>query len=171
MNINISDFNKNYNAKVNYKIIGFGNIFMSDDGIGIKIIEELRKSNFTENYENTVLIDGGTSAIDLIFTIQESESDKVIIIDAVDAGQNTGEVVKFKLNDICEFSGRNFNSFSLHDLNLAEIFNLMKSLNIKSDITIIGIKPKIIEYGEELSPEIKEKIPEIILKIKEELTE
>ncbi|MCL5771533.1 MAG: hydrogenase maturation protease [Actinobacteria bacterium] len=170
MSFNVSNFNENYIAKVNYKIIGFGNIYMSDDGIGIKIIDELRKSNFLKNYKNTELIDGGTSAIDLIFIIQESQYNKIIIIDAVDAGQNIGEIVKFKLNDIYEFSGKDFRSFSLHDLNLAEIFNLIKSLNIKSDITIIGIKPKIIKYGEELSPEIKEKIPEIILKIKEELT-
>jgi Ni,Fe-hydrogenase maturation factor len=35
-------------------------------------------------------------------------------------------------------------------------------MKLKTDITIIGIKPLNIEFGEELSPEIQEKIPEII---------
>ncbi|MHB1253783.1 MAG: hydrogenase maturation protease [Candidatus Humimicrobiaceae bacterium] len=150
------------------KIIGFGNIFMSDDGIGVKIIEELGRVNFCTDFKNIEIIDGATSGIDLLFTL--SNLDKVIIIDALDAGQADGEVVKFKLNDIADMSGKKIKSFSLHDLSLDEVFNLMKSLKICPDITIIGIKPKIIEYGDKLSPELECKIPEIILMIKQEIS-
>jgi hydrogenase maturation protease len=149
------------------KIIGFGNIFMSDDGIGVKIIEELGRINFCTDFKNTEIIDGATSGIDLLFTL--NNLDKVIIIDAIDAGQEVGEVVKFKLTDIDNMPGKTVKSFSLHDLHLDEIFNLMKSLKIYPDITIIGIKPKIIEYGDKLSPEIECRIPEIILMIKKEI--
>ncbi|MCE5329726.1 hydrogenase maturation protease [bacterium] len=167
MSMHNSDSASNNAANINYKIIGFGNIFMSDDGIGIRVIEELNKINFSEDYRNVVLIDGGTSGIDLIFTLKES--DRVIIIDAVDAGQDTGEIVKFKLNRLSEFNEKKFRSFSLHDISLAEVFNLMRSLNINPDITIIGIKPKLIDYGEKISPEIECKIPEIIFQIKQEI--
>jgi len=162
-----SDSGRNLLAAVNYKIIGFGNIFMSDDGIGIRVIEELNKMNFSDSYRNVTVIDGGTSGIDLILTLQKS--DRIIIIDALDAGQDVGEIVKFKFDRLSEFHEKKIKSFSLHDLGLAEVFNLIKSLNINPDITIIGIKPRLIDYGEKISPELKCKIPEIISQIKQEI--
>ncbi|MDD5659438.1 MAG: hydrogenase maturation protease [Actinomycetota bacterium] len=150
-----------------YKVIGFGNMFMSDDGIGIRVIEELNKMNFSDDHKNVVLIDGGTSGIDLILTIKES--DKVIIIDAVDVGQDIGEVVKFKANKIEKFDEKRLKSCSLHDLNLTQVFDLMNSLDVNFDITVIGIKPKVIGYGEKISPEIECKIPEIISNVIQEI--
>jgi hydrogenase maturation protease len=149
------------------KIIGFGNIFMSDDAIGIKVIEELEKIKCSEGLNNIEIINGSTSGIDLLFTLKSL--DKVIIIDALDAGQAEGEVVKFRLNDIANKPFKKVKSFSLHDLSLDEVFALMKSLELYPDITIIGIKPKYISFGDKLSPEIKCKIPEIIMLIKQEL--
>ena len=149
------------------KIIGFGNIFMSDDAVGIKIIEELERTDFCSYFNNVKIIDGSTSGIDLLFTLDNL--DKVIIVDAVDAGQADGEVVKFKLSDISNMPGKTVKSFSLHDLRLEEVFALMKSLKMTPDITIIGIKPKVIAFGDKLSPEIECRIPEIILLIRQEL--
>ncbi len=140
---------------------------MSDDAIGIKIIEELSKTDFCTYSNNIEIIDGSTSGIDLLFTL--GNQDRVIIVDAVDAGQADGEVVKFKLSDIINMPGKTVKSFSLHDLGLEEVFALMKSLKVCPDITIIGIKPKVITYGDKLSPEIESKIPEIILLIRQEL--
>jgi len=149
------------------KIIGFGNIFMGDDGIGIKIIEELKKEKYSSYFKNIEIIDGATSGIDLLFTL--SNFDKVIIIDAVDAGQADGEVVKFKLKDIENMNNKTVRSFSLHGIRLNEVFNIMNSLKIYPDITIIGIKPKTITYSDKLSPEIESKIPELILMIRQEI--
>jgi len=160
-------YNKGDSEPGPVKIIGFGNIFMGDDGIGIKIIEELKKVKSSGDFNNVEIIDGATSGIDLLFNL--SNSDKVIIIDAIDAGQADGEVVKFKLNEIKSMEGKTFRSFSLHDLHLDEVFNLMSSLKIFPDITIIGIKPKIIDYSDKLSYEIERRIPEIIQMVKKEI--
>ena len=67
-----------------------------------------------------------------------------------------------KEKDIEHFCNEGILSLSLHDLNLADILKLARAMKLKTDITIIGIKPLNIEFGEELSPEIQEKIPEII---------
>ncbi|MHB1347240.1 MAG: hydrogenase maturation protease [Candidatus Humimicrobiaceae bacterium] len=162
---------KIYNAGITkpktVKVIGFGNVFMADDGIGIKIIEELEKIKFSGGLENIEIINGATSAVDLLFKL--SNPDMAIIIDAIDAGQAEGEIVKFKPNEIEDVQGRTIKSFSLHDLGLEEVFRLMRSLKIFPDITIIGVKPLIIDYREKLSPEIESRIPEIILMIKQEI--
>ncbi|MBM3702471.1 MAG: hydrogenase maturation protease [Actinobacteria bacterium] len=145
------------------KIIGFGNKYRSDDGIGIRVVEELER---LDSFKNIEIIDGGTSGTNLIFLLKDCR--KVIIIDAVDTGQNIGDVVNIKVNDIEEFIKRGYKSLSLHDLNLVDIFSLLKVLKINADISIIGVRPKNIDFGDRLSPEIEEKIPEIISIIKKE---
>ena len=164
--ISENDSNKSASIKTNVKIIGFGNRYRSDDGIGIRVVEELEKLDYLKN-RNIEIIDGGTSETDLIFLIKDSG--KVIIIDAIDAGQNIGDVVNIQVNDVEEFIKRDYKSLSLHDLNIADILKLIKTLKINADISIIGVKPKNIDFGDILSPEIDKKIPEIISIIKKEI--
>ena len=101
------------------KIIGFGNIMMGDDGIGIRVIEEIQKNGVFEDNKNIEVIDGGTSGVDLVFMIQQA--DKAVIIDAVDAGQQTGEIVIFSPENIREIKKKKkgLKSFSLHDIDLS----------------------------------------------------
>ncbi|MBM3706515.1 MAG: hydrogenase maturation protease [Actinobacteria bacterium] len=155
------------------KIIGFGNIFMGDDGVGIKAIEALRESikqndRYRDN-KDIEIVDGGTSGVDLVFLIRDAK--KVIIVDAVDAGQQVGQIVTFIPEDIKgNFKKRAiFKSFSLHDMNLAEIFELIKTLKLDTEIKIIGIKPKKVGYSDSLSGEIEAKIPDLVSMIYEEL--
>jgi hydrogenase maturation protease len=148
------------------KIIGFGNIYMGDDGVGIRVIEKIKEQGIFDDYDNVEVIDGGTSGVDLIFFLQQA--DKIIIIDAVDAGQGTGEIVTFNIGDVVDFGNKVTKSFSLHDINLKEVFELIRNLKIEKDLKIIGINPKEVDYCEKLSPQIENKIPQIIAIIKKE---
>ena len=149
------------------KIIGFGNIFMGDDGVGVRVIEELQKQQVFKDIENIELVDGGTSGVDLVFMLQNAG--KAIIIDAVDAGQKIAQIVVFSPQEIKEFKKKIFKSYSLHDIDLAEAFELVRTLNLPTAIKIIGIKPKKIGYSDKLTPEIENQIPNIIIKVKEEV--
>ena len=150
-----------------FKVIGFGNILMGDDGIGPRVIEELRKDELLGNNENVIFLDCGTSGIDLIFMI--NENDNLIIIDAIDAGQEVAEIVKFDIGDVNSFIKKDIVSYSIHDIGLAEVLSLMKSMNIKIKAKLIGIKPKSIEFCDKLTEEIESKIPDIIKVVKEEI--
>lgn len=161
-----SRYNIDNIARTSVKIIGFGNKFRSDDGIGLVVIEELEKLDIASN-KNIEIIDGGTSGSDLIFHLKECP--RVIIVDALDAGQASGEVISIREKDIDKFGNGEISSLSLHDLNLADILKLSRALKLKTNITIIGIKPINMEFGEELSPEIKSKIPEIISEVEKAL--
>ncbi|MCL5070796.1 MAG: hydrogenase maturation protease, partial [Actinobacteria bacterium] len=90
-----------------------------------------------DDYDNVEVIDGGTSGVDLVFYLQQA--DKVIIIDAVDAGQGVGEIVAFNIGEIKYFGNKVITSFSFHDINLKEVFELIRALKIKKDLKIIGI--------------------------------
>ncbi|HAX17930.1 MAG TPA: hypothetical protein DCY00_04975 [Actinobacteria bacterium] len=159
------DFQEKSSGRKLFKVIGFGNRYMGDDAIGPLIIDELKKDKTFENNDHVVLLDCETSGIDLIFMVNENEN--IIIIDAIDAGQDVGEIVIFDIDDVDTFISKDIRSFSMHDIGLAEAFNIMKSMNIKINARLIGIKPKSIEFGDGLSKEIELKIPAIIKAVKD----
>ncbi|MCJ7473076.1 MAG: hydrogenase maturation protease [Actinobacteria bacterium] len=148
------------------RVIGFGNIYRSDDGIGIRVIEDISRSGGIKDIE---LIDGGTSGIDLIFYLQNS--DLVIIIDAVDAGQQNAGIVVIKPYDIEKFQEIPFRSYSLHDFDLSEALTLAKKIGTRAQIIIIGIKPENTDFGEKLTSEIEKKIPRIISIVRQMICE
>jgi hydrogenase maturation protease len=160
---NISD-NDRY-MKTDVTIIGFGNKYRSDDGIGIRVVEELKK---LDSFKEIEIIDGGTSGTDLLFLAKECK--KIIIIDAIDTGKDTGQVVCVKTSDIEEFIKEDHKSLSLHDLNLCDILKIIRELKIDTEILIIGVKPENTDFGEGLSPGVEEKIPGIISRIKKEIS-
>ena len=162
--------NKDFNiiARTTVKIIGFGNKYLSDDGIGPIVVEKLEKIGFSKD-KNIEIINLATSGTDLIFHIRECP--RIIIIDALDAGQKPGKVIRIKEEDIEKYCSKGILSLSLHDLGLADILKLSRALKLKTDITIIGVKPLNIEFGERLSAEIEEKIPEIISLVDQTLKE
>jgi len=73
-------------------ILGFGNPVRADDGVGIYVIEELKKQ--LGSNESISIFDMGTSAFEVLFKIKGHE--RIILVDAV---INTNEPVgtAFKL--------------------------------------------------------------------------
>ncbi|MBX2877254.1 MAG: hydrogenase maturation protease [Saprospiraceae bacterium] len=67
-------------------VLGFGNPVRADDGVGIYVIEELKKK--LGEVENVSIFDMGTSAFEVLFQLKGH--DKIILVDAV---INTGEAV------------------------------------------------------------------------------
>ena len=67
-------------------VLGFGNPVRADDGVGIYVIEQLKKQLGAK--ENLSIFDMGTSAFEVLFQLKGHE--KIILVDAV---INTGEAV------------------------------------------------------------------------------
>ena len=60
---------------VNIAIVGIGNILLSDDGVGVYAVNELKRSY--DLPDNVDLIDGGTMGLDLLPFIEGK--DRVIL--------------------------------------------------------------------------------------------
>jgi hydrogenase maturation protease len=149
--------------EIRYRIvvIGIGNLLMKDEGIGIHVIQELEKLNLPSNVK---LIDGGTSP-DLVAYLQAE--DKVIIIDAAKAGGEPGAIYRFKPEDTKRERSA---LYSAHQLSLIESLSMAHlSGSAPEEVIIIGIEPKEIGLGMELSPKIRQKMPKIIEVVKDEL--
>ncbi|TAL25813.1 MAG: HyaD/HybD family hydrogenase maturation endopeptidase [Nitrospirae bacterium] len=144
-------------------ILGIGNILMSDEGVGIRSIEELeRRFKFPENVE---LLDGGTSGIELLSYI--SSRDYLIVIDSVKSGLPPGTVVKIEGEDVpAKFRTR----ISPHQLGLSDILAAARLTDeLPKQMVLFGIEPKKIGVGLELSQEVKKNFDKLLNVVIEEV--
>ena len=128
-------------------VIGIGNLLLMDEGIGVHTINELEKHDLPESIE---IYDGGTGGFKLIDLMQGAA--RVIFIDAVDTGKAPGSVTIFSAEEV--HSLYNKKKYSLHDTDLMEIIKMAEMLGNPPMIEIVGIQPKIINYGTTLSNEL-----------------
>jgi len=135
-------------------VIGVGNLLLRDEGIGIHAVKALQEMELPDD---VVTIDGGTSP-DLIAYSRAGA--KLIIIDAAKAGGEPGAIYRFLPGDLAA-SGAMFTS--AHELGVEENLKLMSLMkNEPAETVIIGVEPKEIDWGLELSPELQQKLPDII---------
>ncbi len=143
-------------------VLGIGNILLKDEGVGVRVIEHLKEYNLPKEVE---LVDGGTATLSLfpIFT----ETDYLIVIDAVKGKMSPGTTYRLGLNDLMPTKRA---SISLHDLGLLEALDMAKKIGKSpKSVVIFGIEPKEMNWGIELSPEINRKLPQIARLVIEEI--
>ena len=141
-------------------ILGVGNSFRRDDGIGPAVIQALQNASKLQSVD---LLDGGTDGFSLLECIKEY--DETLVVDAVDMGLAAGEIRMFspaeaKLTIQAD-------ALSTHGFGMAEVIALMETLGIETELHILGVQVKDISFGEEMSLEVSEKIPEIIERVEE----
>ncbi|MEI6125323.1 MAG: HyaD/HybD family hydrogenase maturation endopeptidase [Pseudomonadota bacterium] len=144
-------------------IIGLGNILLRDEGVGVRVIEQLKKNySFSPSIN---IIDGGTLGFALINEIQDCE--KLIIVDAVKAGEKPGTIYKFSREDI---ELKIPVAVSVHDVGFLEVLNQWKMLGVCPAVVFFGIEPyDISSFDMSLSSLMQEKIPKLVGLILEEL--
>lgn len=143
-------------------ILGVGNVLLSDEGVGVHVANELMKMEFPPNVS---IVEGGTDGFRLLNVI--TEADRLIVVDAVRGGAEPGSIYRFNIADV-----RNCPSgfkTSVHQIGILEVIDLSGLIGKTPNTTVIGVEPKSLEMGMELSHEIKEKIPRIIELIFDEL--
>jgi hydrogenase maturation protease len=135
-------------------VIGVGNLLQKDEGIGIHAVQSLQEMDLPPDIK---LIDGGTSPDLIAYT---RAGDKMIIIDAARAGGQAGTIYRFKPEDLAAEKG---SLASVHELGVVQNLSLLSLTgNEPREIVIIGIEPGEIGWGLELSPDLQQKLPEIV---------
>jgi len=121
------------------------------------------------NNANVKIIDAGTYP-DFLSLVEDS-TDKLIIVDAVKTGDRPGTIYRFSSDDLDLDSTL---PVSAHDMGVLDSLKTMALFNRQPKSTVvIGVEPKKIDFGLDLSPEIEDKLPgmiEIVLKEIEETT-
>jgi hydrogenase maturation protease len=143
-------------------VLGVGNILLSDEGAGVRVIEELQKRSLPDCVE---VVDGATRAMELVDIIRGRR--KVIIVDAVAAGSEPGAVFRFGPEQLAELRQM---SVSVHDIGVHEaIFFLGLTGELPEDITFYGIQPRSLALHEGLTPEVAAASDKVVTFVLEEL--
>lgn len=135
-------------------VMGVGNVLLSDEGLGVRFLDELSKRTLPENVE---LLEGGTAGLELIHLIQEV--DFLIIIDAVNAKAEPGALFRFQPEDLQVFPEKFEVSF--HQVGIIEVLNMAPLLGQVPQTLIFGVQPKSLEWGMDISPEIQALFPRL----------
>lgn len=135
-------------------ILGVGNLILRDEGVGVHAVRELEKRDLPAHVE---VIDGGTYLMDLLGVIQEAE--RIIVIDALKGGGEPGTIYRVKPDDLMAEGER---TLSLHQVGLLDVLGMVKQLGGDPHAVIIGVEPKEISWGMELTPEVEAKLPKVI---------
>lgn len=143
-------------------ILGVGNVLLSDEGLGVHVANELINMDLPPGVS---VVEGGTDGFSLLNVI--TEADRLIVVDAIRGGAEPGSVYRFDIDDV-----RNCPSgfkTSVHQIGILEVIDLSGLIGKTPFTTVIGVEPKSLNMGMELSPEIKAKIPRVIELIFDEL--
>jgi len=135
-------------------VVGMGNLIYRDEGVGVHVIEEMKKMELPRHVE---LLDIGTSTMDLIAYLDGVK--KLIVIDAMKAGGTPGTLYRCGPEDLLP---KEEGPVSLHEIGLLETLAIAKKKGLEIDTVVIGVEPKVFDWGMELSEEVKDRIPDII---------
>ena len=137
-------------------ILGVGCILFSDEGFGVRVVEEMEKQY--EFSENVSVVDGGVLGVNLLGVI--SQPDHLIVVDAIFNKGNPGDLYRLEGEQIPQrIRAKN----SLHQVDLLEALTLCQALDKVPETVIIGIEPEDIEtLSVELTPTTKAKVDKVI---------
>ena len=137
-------------------VIGIGNEFRGDDGVGIYVATRLKEINLT----GILVIEQSGEGTSLLESFKGH--DNIIIVDAAQSGTHPGTIHIIEINkqplprDL--FRG----GFS-HAFGLAEAIELGKNLSqLPQRLQIYGIEARSFELGEQMSDEVKNGAEQVI---------
>ena len=137
-------------------VLGIGNIIMSDDGAGVRVVQRLAEE-FRFPPEVMVL-DGGTLGLDLLPELEGVE--KLIVVDAVETGKPPGTLVRLTGDDV---SIAVETKVSPHQMGLKDLLaaaSLQGSL--PGELVLLGIQPARVETGTVLSPAVAARLESLM---------
>jgi hydrogenase maturation protease len=138
-------------------VLGLGNILMSDEGIGVYIIERLQKQ--AAKFPSAEFIDAGTGGMNVLHLIANRK--KAVIVDCAIMGTKPGTIKRFTPDDVK--SVKNISHLSLHDVDILKVLELSKQLGeCPCEVIIFGIEPAKIEQGGKTSAALAAKINEYV---------
>jgi hydrogenase 3 maturation protease len=142
-------------------ILGVGSELRADDIAGILVAQQLEGSidQISKAIDLKVFL-GYTAPENLSGEIRKYGPSHILIIDTADIGKMPGEVAVFTPEDSGGIS------FSTHKLPIKVLAQyLTQSINCR--IIILGIQPKTLEFGKDVSKEVSSAVKDVSEAIKE----
>ncbi len=150
--------------KPHVTILGIGNILLTDEGFGVRVIEKLfDEYAFPENVD---VVEGGVLGIHLLGTL--SKADHLIVVDAVKNKQPPGTLYRLEKEELPE---RILMKNSLHQTDFLETLTLCQMIDKAPEtIVVLGAEPEDIEtHSVELTPVVAARVEDTVEMVLREL--
>jgi hydrogenase maturation protease len=133
-------------------VIGLGNEWRSDDGVGLEVARRLHGKS----------LDG-----EPIGLVQALNGDgEVVLVDAVSSGAPPGTVHRFEAGST-PLPAQLFGASSTHALGLAEAVELARALGcLPARVTVYGIEGAAFSFGNGLSPEVADAADRVVEEVR-----
>lgn len=144
-------------------ILGVGNILLSDEGVGVRVVEYLdQRYSFPDNVR---LVDGGVLGVRLMGII--GTTDFLIVVDAVCNRGAPGAL--YRLSDE-QVPRRVLAKQSMHQLDLPEVLALCTAIDKNPRVVVVGVEPEdITTMDVALTPTIAARVPDLAAMVLAEL--
>jgi hydrogenase maturation protease len=135
-------------------VLGLGNILLSDEGVGVRVIERLR------------VMDGGTLGLKLLPDVEDAT--RLLVVDAVQARQPPGTLMRLTSDDIPIFLDTS--KISPHQESLQDILALATLRGaLPEEVILWSVQIGSMEVSLELSPPVAAQVDVLAGKVLEEL--
>lgn len=120
-------------------VLGVGNILLSDEGIGVRIVEALEERYHLP--ECVEVLDGGTAGMELIGPM--ADRDHLIIADVVLSSQKPGSILVLRDAEVPALFTR---KISPHQLGLSDVLSALHLTDeFPQKLSLVGIVPDSLE--------------------------
>ena len=145
-------------------VLGLGNPFMADEGIGVYLVDRLVSA--AERCSGVDFIDAGTGGMSVLHLIEGRG--KAIFIDCAFMNEVPGTLRRFTPEEVR--STKVLAHQSLHDADLLRILSLAEQLGqCPEEVVIFGIQPEVVEMRQGLSVSLMDKTEYYLSEILSEL--
>ncbi len=135
---------------MNILVAGLGNLLLKDDGVGVHAVRELAR----RVPSGVVAAEIGCAILDGLHLIEAA--DKVLALDAMQAGGAPGEIYAFRLEDVENPPVKP----SLHDYGLRAAFEFLPGR--RPEVLVLGVEPGEIGFGLELTTAVRSALPRLV---------
>ena len=143
-------------------VVGIGNTLCRDDGVGVEVVRRLAELPLPEHVE---AFDGGTSGLYLACVIENRR--RVIVVDAIDAGEPPGTVFRLTPEQLRPASNA---GLSVHDFHLLHALDETRLTGTEPEqTTVIAVQVADTSPGMELTAPVAEAVEQVIKLVAREL--
>ncbi len=144
-------------------VLGVGNKLMSDEGVGVHVIERLSAGYAMP--EEIQILDGGTLGMDLLYYLEGIEN--LLLVDAVETHKEPGTIIRLEGDEVPAFLSL---KISPHQIGVPDMLAAARFKDLyPKRLVLWGIQPELMEIGLELSPLIESKMGILVENLAEQL--
>jgi len=144
-------------------VLGVGNLVMSDDGIGVLVVQKLQREYRLPS--EVSVMDGGTLGLDILPYLENIE--RLIVVDALETGKAPGSRIRLMGDEIPLALET---KLSPHQMGLKDLLTVSMLMgHAPREMVMIGVQPGSIEMGTELTPVVEAQLEPMLEDILETL--